>query len=359
MTVAFVACSSPQVKPVTEEISKPQGARVEESAQVVWEKIKKHPNYFEVRNREGILEFSTPQVFEEYRNKMTNQPQAILDKWEKTLNFESMRSILEKAKEEEHKHFEAKMKKNLKEPDLSRSAYFERYGNLFDWDKGHITLKMPLLSMATLLNEEGLVRVAGHLFQYSENTIKIIIGGDKKKLGLLKNLDKTDNAQGITVLPITTSKKLLQNGRVEGQSYDFAQMAIPASFPTVEAFFSSTLYLSTYSQPIFDYQNPIYVCVGYYPEFQFCYWEYPIIGYNPTTASVTAYMSAVCRSFIGGYSDLPIENRQFYSSVGPPILGQASAQLYIGPLSGANVSCTSSMSLFYNYYSLPTLQVYP
>ncbi len=214
MTAAFVACSSPQINPVVEENSKPKGARAEYEA--VFERIKKHPNYFEVRNREGILEFSTPQVFEEYRNKMTNQPQAVLDEWEKTLGFESMRSILEKAKKEEHAHFEAKMKKNLKEPDLSHSAYFKRYESLFDYEKGNISLKMHLISMATFLNEDGLVRIAGHLFQYTENSTKIIIGGDEKKLGLLKNSDKTDNAKGIMVLPIVVQNKQANNsgGRV-------------------------------------------------------------------------------------------------------------------------------------------------
>jgi hypothetical protein len=353
-----IACSPTGIEPANPQ-NLAQSARTEASEGIkipASEDISKHPDYFEVRNNKGVLEFSTPEVFETYVKKMANLPETDLDKWESSLNFVSMRSILAKSKLEERKNFDTKVKNNLVND--ARSAYFTQYQDLLNWEKGVTTLKMPLTQFANFLNQEGLVRVAGHLFQYTENSIKIIAGGDANKLTALKNAQKTDKANGIMVLPITNNKKP-SNGRTEGKSYDIAYTSLPSSWPVSSSFFSVSMYLSQYSNPIYDYQNRYYVCDGGAGgRDNGCHWEYPIIG-TEYRSSVNASMSAVAQYIIGGYNDLPIQNEiiNFYGSRSGSIIGRSGLAADI-PSGGVWIAGGANMTLFGTPYYAGSVSVY-
>jgi len=262
-------------------------------------KVRQDPRFFEVRQRNGYLEISTPAVFEKLRQDLTNQPQAVLDSWEaKFSGFVSQRSTLEKVRIAEQRHFEAKVAANLGIRDESRSALFAQNAQLFTVTNGHITLKLGLAHMAKFVNAEGIVRIAGHLFQYGPDFIKVVTGGDDRKIPLLASTHQTDKANGIVVLPVEKATRPLGQGRTEQNAFDDDERGFAPTFWYNAGSFYTAISATDYQIPIYDYtQEPYWTCNG---DTWYCYPNYPIIGYTDMTCSDT-YSSAQARHVLFGW----------------------------------------------------------
>jgi hypothetical protein len=229
----------------------------------------------------GYLVFSTPKVFEAYQAKFQNASPAELEAWEQQFKFTSLRTLFNRLLSEETAYQERN--------DAQRIAGGNKYCNYFYQNQDIFIIdpatqffrtRVALRSMEKFVNRDGLVQVAGHLFQYGERVIKIIQGADPKKIPLLANTYQTDKQQGIIVLPIS------QNQPIQTQS---RQNRITVFGSVSDRRVSCTIGAYTYEAPIYDLNaTPTYVCIydgGLLPIG--CFYQYPIIGYQTRSNAYT------------------------------------------------------------------------
>jgi hypothetical protein len=316
-------------------------------------KVRQDPRYFEVRYRNGYLEISTPQVLERLRKTLTNQTKEELELWERQFDgFISQQAILEKAKSEEKRHYDAKVARNVQVKDESNSTYFLNHVDLLSITRSQVSLKLGVTSMAKFVNSDGIVRIAGHLFQYGSNFIKIIIDGDDRKLSLLNVIHQTDILKGIVVIPVSNSLRPLGSARVEQNGFDDDQTGFNPNFPFTASYWYSALRASDFAEAIYDYsQEPYWECNA---ANGWCYPVYPITGYTNYTVCET-YCFAEARHFLFGWSGTQMNFTIGYSSnitgsVSPASfsnVSSASRTIYQGPQTIINASSTHTAQYFF------------
>ncbi|HAI75221.1 MAG TPA: hypothetical protein DCM08_03165, partial [Microscillaceae bacterium] len=67
-------------------------------------------------------------------------------------------------------------------------------------------------SRAKVLNANGIIRVAGHFFQYTRQYIKIIEGGDERQIPKLLTATQDDRVAKIRVFPLTAGNSTARTG---------------------------------------------------------------------------------------------------------------------------------------------------
>ncbi|AEI48526.1 hypothetical protein [Runella slithyformis] len=86
-----------------------------------------------------------------------------------------------------------------------------------------IELNLTSTEMSSVLNKDGIVKVAGKIIQYSKFNIKIIEDGDPTKIALLDKINQTDKSQGITVNPINFKSSGQKNSKVSKVAYSYTR----------------------------------------------------------------------------------------------------------------------------------------
>lgn len=255
------------------------------------------------------LEIPTPQLFDETMKRIKASNAETVSKWTAKLGFTSMRDIYERALREQDEFGQALEKKYRKLPEaevklmphavIPQTPTVAEYAGLFDFNEyGQITrLKLSNPLMDGIVNANGLIKVAGHIFQYNETNTKMIMGGDASKIKFLPDVDATNDKLGIVVNAVTVEHKTknIDNGR-SSHSYNssFTMGPVGCCGYTYKLTYEVSLTSSTWA--IYDYQNP--VCNppgcgipdpgGRVSKTQDCECYYPVIGW---TGHVTHYAS--------------------------------------------------------------------
>jgi len=237
------------------------------------------------------LVFRTPELFDQTLNSIRNtDPHSVRD-WSDKLGFTSMRAIYEKAYEEQEKSInalEAEYKSyppndpRLKAP-FEQPAFVRENETLFAFnEKGLIAQQnVPLYDVTALINKNGLVKVAGHLFQYNKDNIKIIMGGDESKISMLANVNETNKKLKIVVNPITR-KWVDQSSSPEGRYlYDWSakSMEFVGSNVNYTFYYNMDVQITSRSEPMYD-TTPVCEPAGCGEvRTMDCTCYFPIIGY--------------------------------------------------------------------------------
>lgn len=156
----------------------------------------------DIKVSNGYLEFRDDEVFENTRNLLKTKDISYLDAWEKQFSdFHSQRSIFEQAIEEELKFAES--------GEFGAQGQHSQFVSnnsdvlLFD-EEGRIKSNLPITEefISAFVNRNGLVKIGGKLYQYSEKSIKVIVDGDDSKLPLLPELGQSSLEHGVLVYNI-------------------------------------------------------------------------------------------------------------------------------------------------------------
>ena len=170
------------------------------------------------------LEFASQDVFDEALEALRNSDADKARQWAKPYGFVSMRMIYEEYLSEELSLLSKADTENAN--DLSaRGPFTKKHENLFifDSDNNIIGLKTFHFDVSNFLSEEGLVKIAGHIFQYNQDNIKIILRGDPDKISILKDIQSTDEAQQIIVNPIEPINITKRDASVGRYSYSHSK----------------------------------------------------------------------------------------------------------------------------------------
>ncbi len=173
-----------------------------------------------VKVKNGFLEFKDDQTFEQFRESLKTQNEEYISAWENDLDgFVSQRSLFLKAVEEENKFIESKESALLSE---RHSQFVLQNKDLFIFDdEGAFELDLPYTeeAISTFVNADGLLKVGTKLYQYSKNSIKVIVDGDEDKLQLLPTLSESSIEHGILVYNIDYKllrvEETITDGRTE------------------------------------------------------------------------------------------------------------------------------------------------
>jgi hypothetical protein len=159
---------------------------------------------FTVRVKNGYLEFKDDQTFQQIRSDFKTLSQKDVANWEaKFSGFVSQRSLYEKAIDEETRFYESKEAVLLGK---NHSPFVEQHSDLFIFDdEGVFELNLPYTEemISYFVNKDGLLKVGTKLYQYSRNSIKVIVDGDERKLKLLPEISLSSKEHGVLVYNIT------------------------------------------------------------------------------------------------------------------------------------------------------------
>ncbi|MBT1698029.1 hypothetical protein KK083_14145 [Fulvivirgaceae bacterium PWU4] len=251
----------------------------------------------------------TPQLYEQTMKALKASEPESVSKWTAKLGLTSMRDIYVKAMKEqddyllnllkEYESLPADDKRLKTKPVIPQTPFVAQHAALFDFNEyGAITrLKLSNPLMDRLLNKDGIIMVAGHIFQYNETNTKIIVGGSNSKIAMLPSVAATNDKLNIIVNPVTTQHKTLTdasaNGRLAYSYSSSAQINLPDKW---DLYFNYSVSLSTSLMPIYDTNNPVCDPPGCgqarASKTQDCYCYYPIIGQQGFTLH---YATMECR----------------------------------------------------------------
>lgn len=246
----------------------------------------------------------TPDLYKQTIALLKSSDPASVAKWTSNIGFLSMRQIYSRALQEQEDH-----------PN-QQTEFVATHSALFDFDDdGSIKrLKLSNPLMDPLLNKDGIIMVAGHIFQYNENNVKIIVGGDNSKIALLPKIETTDEKLNIVVNPVTTEYKTKTdvNGRLT-HSYGSSYYVGISGGNTY--YFNYGVYISTRLDPVYD-TTPVCDPPGCgqarSSKAQDCYCYYPIVNY---TRYVLHYATMEARKSGFGDSQHRSDTNEIYATV--------------------------------------------
>jgi hypothetical protein len=170
-------------------------------------------------------------------------------------------------------------------PVIPQSSFVAEHAALFDFDEyGAITrMKLSNPLMDRLVNKDGIIMVAGHIFQYNEDNTKIIVGGDARKIAMLPSVTATDEKLNIIVNPVTVQRKTLTEAPADGRlGYSYSNRCDVSLPLNTTYYFNYSVSISTSLQPVYDYSNlicdPPGCGMARASEAQDCSCYYPIIS---------------------------------------------------------------------------------
>jgi hypothetical protein len=176
-------------------------------------------------------------------------------------------------------------------PTIVQPKYVTEHAPLFIFNNEGLIARpvLPDYDMTALVNKNGLVMVAGHLFQYNESNIKIIIGGDRSKIPALATINETDEKLNVVVNPVT--KKVLKKERRKLEPatgriwWDYGAQSPFYTFLNNAYYMNVEIHISYYIEPIYD-TTPVCEpagCGQARMKEGDCYCYYPIAGYTSYT----------------------------------------------------------------------------
>lgn len=165
----------------------------------------------------NFLVFDTREEYHSAIQKLSRASYADLHAYEKQNNFVSMRTMLKEAEYEDAKNHEQEIaqsegirKTAHKTPNIIKE---NPTTFLYSPDEG-IQLNLTNLDLASILNKDGIVKVAGKIIQYSKWDVKIIEDGNPDKIALLNKITQTNKELGITVNPINFRSNSNKNAKL-------------------------------------------------------------------------------------------------------------------------------------------------
>ncbi|MBD0257816.1 MAG: hypothetical protein ICV83_19045 [Cytophagales bacterium] len=228
----------------------------------------------DIRLGNGYLEFKTPQVFEQTLQNLTNKTKEEVAAWEKQYGFTSMRTLYEQALQAELTAASAGI-------DGHSDFVTEHKKMLVLHEDGTIDMNNFHTDAAAVVNEDGIVKVAGHFYQYTKNHFKVLEGGAETKLDLLKQATESNESASITVTKvIVESSNRAKSGRTSLQNLSEYCNSEWQNFQMLRG----EIQLALYQKPIHS-TTPVLVEYCEWDEFNMVYncrtwYEYPIIGYS-------------------------------------------------------------------------------
>ncbi len=285
--LALLGCSkTEQLNPATNaDKTKQNTARVEEKKPFVLRYENLHPQvkesfvYYDAEN--DFLHFSDYLIFDKVRTELMNKDKETLVKWESQFEgFISLQSIYNKAVEIQKAEIE-KAKIILESNPLSHSYpkeqfyadFVKQHKERFIFiEEGFFKMNIAFDEVGSLVNKDGLVKIGGDIFQFTKEAIKILKGGNAKKVDELKEANK--DTKEITIMPIIV-KVNISNGRIESSSCQNSSITLPCCYVANSGFFNSCFEELSYQIPIYDYNiivgtqcflgicAPIYYITGY------------------------------------------------------------------------------------------------
>ncbi len=175
--------------------------------------------------KNGYLVFKNDEIFKQTIEETKDMSRKELDDWEKQFNgFTSMRSIYEKAIDEDEIFFESMTKEKYNElskiDEIPHSDFVNKHKDLFVFDKddGTFRPKMPLVKpeLYALANGQRVMKIASEIRLFSSNYITYITDGDETKLTMAKKLTTSDKSNGIIVHNYQIRKVgIIKNGRLD------------------------------------------------------------------------------------------------------------------------------------------------
>lgn len=177
---------------------------LDDAAQQDVSDIKQDASDIKVNN--GYLEFRDEQAFERTRNLLKTKDKEFLDTWERQFpGFVSQRSLYEKAIEEDFDYYNS-----TKSPlQGSHSEFVENNTDLFLFDEdGTFHLNLPITEefISAFVTRKGLLKIGERLYQYSANSIKVIVDGDETKIDLLSQINESSEEYGVLVYNISVKE---------------------------------------------------------------------------------------------------------------------------------------------------------
>lgn len=261
----------------------------------------------------GFLEFQNHLVFEETIKQLDGKSREELDSWEKQFAFNSMRSIFDQAVDADYEFFsnlkslgqdEINVLKNAS-GDFFHSDYVKKNKEYLLFDKdGIFRMNLYRNDVAPLVNKNGLVKVGGHIFQYTHDYLKILKCGDEKRINELINAEKSNQDGSIIVNKvkyITLKSGEVNNSNARssfsGSCYDVYYWGIESG---LRHRIMGRLYLNIPGEPIYSGSTYECNCVDVNGHYE-CEWCEEIIGYDYSQVfrfEAESHYAAVYTAFI-------------------------------------------------------------
>lgn len=199
------------------------------------------------------------------------------------MKFVSLKTIFEQALDEELKFQISLSDQIINSNDYSRFVEQNKKSLIFEEDR-KIEMNIFITDYSYIVNNEGIVSIGGHLFQFTKKGYKILEKGNDFKLHLLKQADKDDISNNIKVFRVTQVNSNSNKKNIYRATELYARCGYPIS-PLGGScdylYYENRLNLYQYQQAIFDYNNPFYDCyIDPFGQWN-CTVGYPIIGYEP------------------------------------------------------------------------------
>lgn len=181
-----------------------------------------------VREQNGMLIFKTHEDFVRIRTQLDKATRQQLDQWENQFpNFTSQRFIYEDVLDLDLLHKErvsalptAELEKVKNElgPDFYTHTSVRENQDLLAFDDLGYTLKIQGHDphIERFVNRDGLVQIGDSIYEYKENSIKIIEDGNRQKLAQLAGIQRSSLEQKVVVINI--KKRVLTDSEEGGKN---------------------------------------------------------------------------------------------------------------------------------------------
>jgi hypothetical protein len=182
-----------------------------------------------IRFNGNYLEFSSPELLDATMKRLSTSSSSELAAWEAKFGFHSQMSLYFTAVRDQGNlvrsiaaeimqgKAEAEVMSTMKKPTIDVISILHDNKDIFRLDPDGFVMGLRINHQyARVVNAMGLLKVAGHIFQYNETNIKVINDGDPKKIPLLAETQKDDSKNGILVHAVAPAGR--QGGRYSAYS---------------------------------------------------------------------------------------------------------------------------------------------
>ncbi len=214
-TLALISCQQENLKPQTDNVPKTSGARTERQTP------KLEADY---------LVFEDYASFEAAARSLSNRPSAEKESYENQVSgFVSMRKVFAQAQAEQRKMAEQhdKLSESAKQAlkaqlkgKIQYAEYAKQHPNAVKLrTEGGLEINIFNPDFASLTNENGIVKIGKHLYQYTDEAVKVLLYAKEGEANKLLRATQNSADKKIWVMPIVRKMPAGKgNGRVEASN---------------------------------------------------------------------------------------------------------------------------------------------
>lgn len=246
-----------------------------------------------MKRRKDYLEFKDEASLKAMLAELKLKNDSELNTWENSISFVSMRNFYQQALEAEAAYQAELLEENKAVTTYNYSPFVRKNKQYFIFEEDNaISLKCFHPEMALVTNKDGIVKICGHFFQYTDNAFKMLQEGRESKLNLLKKATKNDPANKIIVQKIenqnTTTNKVITGS---SSAEDKLTAAEVNGAPYIGGKQRAELNLSIYTDYEYDYDNPVEYCDVDQFEVPYCSYYYPVTAVIPKSLLRAKYIT--------------------------------------------------------------------